>query len=245
VTSSAPTPTSGSTAPAASTPAGPKTARRSKPDPAPPAGRRADVTLGAAGRPPDAAKDVGQEAGVGPARLGMAECRVPGTAPALLVAPDDGVVGTHATTLVAPPSASARPAGSGQAAPRLTTGTPPRGNPFKVASWIRSGSWVTSTVNPLAVPSRRIAATPSSIEAWRKPVVRVNTSTAKPSRPGSVAGAGRGAPSLQPTSTKMATTAATATGRLTARRPERGKCQVRAARIRRCRACRPSGLGSS
>jgi Transposase, Mutator family len=45
----------------------------------------------------------------------------------------------------------------------------------------RSGHppWVTSTVNPLAAPSRRIAATPSSIEAWRKPVVRVNNSTAK------------------------------------------------------------------
>jgi hypothetical protein len=70
----------------------------------------------------------------------------------------------------------------------------------------------------------------------------VNTSTAKPSRPGSVAGAGRGASPLQPPSTRMAMTAATATGRLTAWRPEEGKCQVMAARIRRCPACRPSRL---
>jgi hypothetical protein len=51
---------------------------------------------------------------------------------------------------------------------------------------------VASTVKSLAAPSWRIAPTPSSIEAWRKAVVRVNTNTETVSRACPTGGAGVG-----------------------------------------------------
>jgi hypothetical protein len=44
---------------------------------------------------------VSKEQRFGPALLGVAECRVPGTTAALLVAPADRVVGAHAATVMA------------------------------------------------------------------------------------------------------------------------------------------------
>src|SRR5215211_3030664 len=60
-----------------------------------------DELLVTVGGPPNPAQDVSKEQRFGPARLGVAECRVPGTTAALLVAPADRVVGAHAATLVA------------------------------------------------------------------------------------------------------------------------------------------------